>query len=302
MGAGRQNWPKPGFTLIDRFTLAGILAGKKFDKRIREFQWAFYAQLANQRAQVRDRLHKALLAAAVARFEFKSWCRITKYRWVLKPLSAGGSLGFPGGRFNVGHVDPTFSKFPALYMSKDYDTAYSEVFGQGPNAKGPLTPQEMALIHPTSLGIFRLNGKVQTVLDLHYPDRLQEFVDLIKSFTLTPDLHRTARDLAREMKLQPQKLLVTSVKELISVVLMENWRELPIQVGVPSTSQLFGQLASQAGIEAIIYPSKFDSLPCIAVFPELFSKSSSFVELDGDPPRKDIATRLDRDSWENLSK
>jgi hypothetical protein len=302
MVARKRPWDQPEFTLIDRFTLAGIRAGQDFEKRIREFQWAFYAHLAQQRAEVRDRLHRALLEAAVDRFEFSKWQRLVKYRWTLKPLSSAGSLGFPGGRFNIGAVDPSFSTFPALYLSQELETAFQETLGQRSDAKGELSAFEIALTRRTSISLFSLSGKVHTVLDLRQPERLKPFVDIIKNFTISAELRRTSRVLAREMKMPVPKLLVTSVKELLSVLLMENWRELPIQVAVPSTSQLFGQLVVTAGIEAIVYPSKYDGLPCIAIFPEAFAISSSHVVLEGQPPRQDVVTRLDQSTWQKLSR
>ncbi|MDE2313913.1 MAG: hypothetical protein KGL04_07050 [Elusimicrobia bacterium] len=46
---------------------------------------------------------------------------------------------------------------------------------------------------------------------------------------------------------------------------------------VPISSQLFGQLAADAGIEGIVYPSKFSGKDCLAVFPQNFENESYVV-------------------------
>jgi hypothetical protein len=160
---------------------------------------------------------------------------------------------------------------------------------------------EVALTRRDSIVIYSVSGKVQTVIRLDQPDRLQPFVDLIKGFSVSPELGRMNRELAKEMKAPPFKSIVTTVKELLDAIMVENWRELPVQLGIPSASQVFGQLAAQAGAEAIVYPSKFNENPCIAIYPQMFASSSSYVVLDDAPPRKDVVSRLDRNSWPALS-
>jgi hypothetical protein len=123
------------FKRIDRFTLAGLRAGKNFETRIRQFHWRLYAELAEQRSRIGDKLHKAILEAAVEDFPFNNWQRMVKNRWALKPLSARGSLGMPGGRFNIGAIEPAFAPFPALYIASDKPTAFQELLGQDLEAR-----------------------------------------------------------------------------------------------------------------------------------------------------------------------
>ncbi len=66
-----------------------------------------------------------------------------------------------------------------------------------------------------------------------------------------------------------------------------------MQVDIPANSQLFGQLVVRAGIEGIVYPSKFNDRDCLAVFPQNFSGTGSFVELLDTPPAQTVTRRLD---------
>ena len=56
----------------------------------------------------------------------------------------------------------------------------------------------------------------------------------------------------------PEPELIRTLSRLTDSLLDPNWRMWPMQFDVPATSQVFGQLVAQAGIEGIVYPSKFD--------------------------------------------
>jgi len=303
MGKGKYRGDKRGprtFRFLDRFTLAGIRAGKEFQNRISEFHWLMYAELAHQRSLILDDLHKAILGGAVEGRDFKGWQRVVRFRWSNRPLSMAGSLFSPGGRFNIGDIDKArFPAFPALYLASDKETALPEALGQDVQPGGKLTPYEAALAKPDSVAIVSMSGRVETVVDLAKAERLDAFVELIRGFHLSVDLQRMGRALAKELKISPLNL-VRNTKELLAVLLAPNWRELPMQLGIPSTSQLFGQLVAQSGVEAIAYPSKFSERPCLAIFPQAFAGGSSYVALDSEPPRKNITTRLNRENWQSL--
>jgi hypothetical protein len=306
MSKGKHRWkgripPPRTFKLIDQFTLSDIRVGKQLEARIREFHWRYYADLALKRSEVRDKLHQSLMEAALERREIRNWQRVVGYQWCLKPLSAGGSLGMAGGRFNIGKGDPErFPAFPALYLSEDFETAASEALGQGISAQAKLTAYEQALASEKSFSRFTVSGHVETVIDLDQLDRLKPFIDIIKDFEISPDVMHKGRDLAKIMK-QPLPNVIKSLRELEAALFAPNWRELPVQLGVPSTSQIFGQLVYQSGVEAIQYPSKFTGRPCLAIFPELFAHSPSIVALNEDtPPRKDVITQLDRETYTRL--
>ncbi len=102
------------------------------------------------------------------------------------------------------------------------------------------------------------------------------------------------------MGMQPPTL-VRDTAGLARVLLETNWRGWGMHVDVPSPSQIFGQLVSEAGIEAILYPSKFGEGDCLAVFPKNFEGSDAVLQLD-DPAPPDIDTlRMDSTTWRALS-
>ena len=70
---------------------------------------------------------------------------------------------------------------------------------------------------------------------------------------------------------------------------------------VPTTSQIFGQLVVEAGIEGILYSSKFTNKNCLAVFPQNFDETSgSFIQLDDETPAGVTIPRLDARVWKEF--
>ena len=55
---------------------------------------------------------------------------------------------------------------------------------------------------------------------------------------------------------------------------------------------------ANAGIEGILYPSKFTGKKCLAIYPQNFD-SDSFIAVDGNTPTGAIS-RLDANSWTSL--
>lgn len=76
-----------------------------------------------------------------------------------------------------------------------------------------------------------------------------------------------------------------------------------MQRDIPSNSQIFGQIVRSAKIEGILYPSKMSNGKqklCIAIFPENFDDSNSFVEIEDDVPESVTNKRLDQYSYRNF--
>jgi hypothetical protein len=96
-----------------------------------------------------------------------------------------------------------------------------------------------------------VSGVLNSVIDLNKGGELQDFVNLINDFKIPEHLKESFK------KFNLSSELVTTVPMLINCLLDPNWRVNPMQFDVPSTSQIFGQLAIDAGIEGIVYPSKF---------------------------------------------
>jgi len=278
--------------ILDEFSPASIQHSKRKIELLLQYHWDFYCDLVIKRAKVLPEIKESLAAAAIKGFPFDHWQRVTKYKWSLSPLSSCGSLNCPGGRFNIGDIDTTrFPPFPALYISSDRDTCIQEMFG--PPLNGPLTPFEFALTNPNSLSSISMSGSLESAIDLRDKHSLKGFVDILKKFDIPDDLMQDARELNIA---DPQ--LLTTVDQLINALLDPNWRLSPIQLDIPGPPQIFGQLVREAGVDGIIYPSKYTSKPCLALFPHNFEKSESYVQLDDTPPLDTIIRRLDASNWQ----
>lgn len=127
---------------------------------------------------------------------------------------------------------------------------------------------------------------------------MQGLVDIIGTFTFPDELIRDAAKIG----LEPPGL-IKSIEELGQNVLKSDWRYWPMQFDVPHTSQIFGQLATEAGIEAILYPSKFNDRDCLVVFPQNFElDSDSMVFLDDPPPDGTLNKMVDASVWAEMNR
>jgi hypothetical protein len=264
---------------LDRVSLAAVRRSKRYALDMLRYHWDYYACLAQQRVEESDAIKKSLLGAAEGPFEFNGWQRVVDYRYSLAPLSAIGSvITDPGGRFNIGDVDKTrFTRFAGLYIASNESTALVEKFGADDKDTG-LSNLDFALRPGRSYTCVSVTGRMEAVLDLRSPNRLEPFVEIIKAFKLPPDLAGRASALG-----VPPPTVVDSVTKLVGLVMAAAWRDLPMQADIPAGSQIFGQLVWNAGIEGIVYPSVETNSACIVVFPENLA-SSSFVRLDHEPP------------------
>lgn len=282
---------------LDRFSAAEIRGWEDFKDRFSRFQWEYYQQLSYQRRRAADDLRRTLLEAAKGPFPFSKWQRVVRHRYSVEPLSLKGSVASdPGGRFNVGAIDPdTFPPFPALYAASDKDTALQEHLCQSLTEKSDLSPHEFALLSRASLTNVSISGRLDRIIDLGEPARLSEFVEVLAGFELSESLFREAKALRIE---KPK--VVRTISELMQAVLNKDWRIAPMNYDVPSQPQIFGSLVVEAGIEGIIYPSKFTQKECLAAFPHKFRGKDSFVVLDDEPPPQTVERRLDMESWKRL--
>lgn len=116
------------FVLLDQFSVEDIHKWIAFKEQFLKYHWDYYNDLAYQRSKIADKIKKSLLGAAQKAFTFKKWQRAVKYKYANEPFSAAGSLADPGGRFNIGDINPSqFPPFPALYLASDKDTALQEL-------------------------------------------------------------------------------------------------------------------------------------------------------------------------------
>lgn len=203
-----------------------------------------------------------------------------------------GSLADPGGRFNIGDIDQArFPIFPTLYLAEDKETALQEALCRPVSPEVQEKALESALTDGRSISIVSVCGRLESLIDLNQPETLRGFVDLIKGLGMPKSVLRTAGRYGIQLE------VIRTVDRLIKTLLEPNWRAWPMQFDVPASTQIFGRLVKDAGIEGILYPSKYNGRNCIAMFPQSFQNTSSFVELSDKPPRGVKRTRLDSNNW-----
>lgn len=280
--------------VLDYGLIADIPKTKELFERQAQYHWEFYSELAYLRNRIYDLLKSSLREVAVP-FEFPIWQRAVKYRYSLTPLSTKGSLVEPGGRFNIGAIDPSrFPVFPALYLASDKKTALAELLGRDGPANS-LTPEELALTKSTSITVVSVSGKLESVLDIRDSSNLAGFVSLIKDFRLSSKL--TAK--AKSVGLYPVKI-VKNANQLVGELQSFKWREWPMGYDVPASPQIFGRIVLDAGIEGILYDSVLTHTPCAAIYPQNFQNSSSYIELDDPCPIETIHKRIDSTTFQNF--
>lgn len=285
--------------LLDQFSILDIHKWQVIKDDVLKFHWDYHSDLAYQRSKIADQIKNALLEAAERNFLFKHWQRVVKYKYALEPFSISGSLTDPGGRFNIGDIKPSqFPPFPALYIASDKNTALQELLSQQIIAGQENRAFDFALANPASVTNISISGNLDSIINLRKQDKLQHFVNLIKDFTISGHLKETAKKIGF-----PPPDLIKTVPKLIDALLVPNWREWPMQFDVPVASQIFGQLVSEAGIEGILYASKFSGKDCLAIFPQNFDEhSGSFIQLDDEAPAEIKTRRLDAKIWSELQK
>ncbi len=169
-----------------------------------------------------------------------------------------------------------------------------EHLGQVDFPGSQLTAAEMALVNPSSETIVSISGQLDTVFDLTQANNLIGFVELIKHFTLSDEL----LFFPKTKKLIIPKLEIINTPQLLLESLLDpKWRLLPSNYDVPSNSQIFGHLIYQAGIEGIIYPSKFTNELCLIIFPHNFPGTDSYLLMDDEAPHENVPKRIDSNNW-----
>lgn len=290
---------KPRQFSVESGFLKDIELYKKRTAELLRFFGDFYWELASQRAKVQDQINLALAKNAIENYKFEGWQRAVKYKYSLDPLNPSGSLKDPGGRFNIGEIDTNrYPTFPALYLATDKDTALQEHLGQIEDHKKRLSALDIALTNPDSVSIVSVKGHLDQVFDLTQSEGLADFVEINGKFEFSENIAHQMKSLRI-----PEQRVVQNVEDLSRSFLMPNWREMPMAFDIPSNSQIFGQLVVSAGIQGILYPSKLTGKPCLAIFPQTFKNTGSYVELIDEMPVSTVPRRIDANSpmaWEIL--
>ncbi len=291
--AGSTEPDLPSLIELERFTAASLNQWKTAAQRLEGLQRSLHFGLESQRQRAEGTLLESIRACATSGFEGLGWGRIVDLRYSLEPLSTAGSLQGIGGRFNVGAgLSPAvFTAFPALYCAADYPTAFLEKFGspQDSLTQG-LSGEDLALRSPSSFSFVRLNLKLETVLDISDHATLKPIVAILRDFAVPKTVTQTARKLG----LKQAPWLIRSATTLQKQLIHPNWRLRPMQFDLPANSQIFGRLVAAAGVHGIVFPSSRDlAKRCVALYPQNWAGSTSFIEIADQSPVAITARRID---------
>ena len=264
--------------VLEKGSLQDILTHKSEMRRRINYCWSEYVELAFQRESKKDKIFQSLRSKAIKNYSFTNWQRLVKFKYSLHPLSCVGSMEYIGGRFNYGNnINGNLTAFPTLYLAQDKDTAFQEVLMKGLISQ--LDGPELALTNPDSITIISISGILETIFDLRNSKYLSAFVKIIKDFKFSPEL----KTKSKKYGLKLGKMLKTS-KELWESLNQKDWRKTPNLFDIPSNNQIFGHTVNEAGICGILYKSHFTGRDCLAIFPDNFKNTESFVSLDDDAP------------------
>ena len=282
--------PKLGEPLydLDHFTDAGMHTWDVYARAVRDFHYALFFELEGQRAARQKEIRAALQSVEAIKVPIDEWCRIANFKYALTALSPAGSLTHVGGRFNFGRdIDEArFAPFPALYIAEDFETAYREYYGLSKGATaGGLTPEELCLEKQGSIAVLKLVGCVSNVFDLTAVSNLNALCRILSRFTLSTRVKSLEREMRRlENPPRAATTIVTTPRQLMTSVMLENWNAWPVHFDVPSNSQVLATMVIDAGFEGILYPSTKDGKNCLAIFTRTMKHSESRIALHPDRP------------------
>jgi hypothetical protein len=215
------------------------------------------------------------------------------YQYSDQPLSAAGSIRSIGGRFNVGEgLNPKLNPFHGLYIAEDPDTAFREYFG---DARNGLAALDLALTPRKSYSSVCLSGVLHNVLDVTTPAQLKSFCEAYRHFTINPRY----KNLLAGTNIRPLTI-AADPGMLLHTMQAANWRELGMQLGIPSNSQVFGRLAFEAGYDGIIYQSARKGRRCACIFLENLKHSETTISIADPVPSTETIVTLDSTTWPKL--
>lgn len=283
------------FFLLDKFSADDIDRWKQSYQKLYEFYWDEYSYYAHQRTRKAESLKNAILEVCQP-YTFKDWYRCIDVRHMLKPLSAVGSkISLQGGRFNIGQIDfGKFPSFPALYIAENQETSEREKF-QVKKDNSVFDAFDFGLVKKSSYGFVRMHGNIELVIDITNDINLKPFLKQIKKLVPSEEIIKKAQALGVNV---PDS--IRTMKKLKETLTEWEWSSNPVVLDIPSNSQIFGLIAKMAGAHGILYKSKFYTGKCLAIFPENFNASTSFVQTTDPMPTDQVIARLDKNSWQQL--
>lgn len=282
------------FVMLESLPPRAIKKWIKRHEAVLDYTAAHFSYFAHHRSKKMEELKQSIQENTIP-CEFNNWCRTVSHQFSNTPLSAIGSIkSLPGGRFNIGQIDiARFPQFAALYLAEDTVTALLEMLGIHPEESiDGLSGRELAAAG--NFSHFKIGGKLTNVLDLTNPQALQQFYTYISSIKLPAYF----KNKARELQMFPMPP-VKNLDELEKTIFANDWRLMPMQFDVPANSQILGQIAYSAGIEAIVYPSVKTGKKAMAIFPGNFNHSDAYIEIIGNVAETVTHTKIDKNSYQN---
>ncbi len=280
--------------LLDSFSAHDIEKWREKHESLFDFYWEEYSYYANERSKLANKVQKALIKGAIS-YKFDKWFRVLTQKYNNNPLSAAGSrLHSIGGRFNFGQIDPMkYPPFSCLYIASNHDTAMAEKFSSNAPDKRKIKREEFtgSLV---SYSATQLSGKLDLVLDVTDKKALSPFINVIKKIPVPDELKKKAKKLRLN---EPQN--VRTPAQLKNIMRDHNWAAQPSLFTIPSSSQIFGHIVYNAGIQAILYRSKHTEKLCLGVFPENFEDKSGYLSLV-DPAARGVQTELSKKTWREM--
>lgn len=289
--------PPAGILELERFNEASLTKWLNVSCDLDQLAGELYYSIRPDQNRFRANILEALRSVPGKALTLQNWSRIVSYRYTLQPLSCLGSMLTIGGRFNPGaELDPgTMAPFPALYVATDYETAFREKFqiASGTTVDG-LSPQELALEMGASHSTVLLRGEVHNIFDMTLRN-LEPVASIFRKIKMPPRAQALKKKLGtRELK------MVTTAADLYRTVLDFNWRQSPVQFGLPAPSQVLAEFIRAAGFEGVYYKSSKGPGHCLALFPDRL-QDASYLELADAAPAELKYPRMDFESAPELS-
>jgi RES domain-containing protein len=281
----------PPLGVLEDFTAESLAQWRAAARNLERYSNSLFFDLERHRARHSGELIDAIRASAKGPIEFQGWARLVDHRYTNVPLSVDGSVKGDGGRFNIGQaLNPaSYTPFPALYVAEDFSTSYRERFGiDRESSAAGLAAGELMLRRASSFTSVALDIRLELLVDVGDLEALRATAAVLRKFTMPASI----QVMARALRLKAPGLVRTAAG-LQRQLLARDWRIEPVQYGLPANSQIFGRLCAAAGIHGILYPSVRDGdKRCLALFPQNWAGSTSFVELIGPSPPEVRITRL----------
>ncbi len=193
----------PSLEVLEQFTRESLRQWKAAGKNLEALSHSLFFELERHRTEHASELIQAIQGGLKRGYEFSSWARIVDFRYSMQPLSMAGSVARDGGRFNIGgSLNPAaYSKFPALYVAEDFETAYRERNGiDRKKSISGLTADELILRRPGSFTYVELKGNLESFVDITDLDVLKPVAAILGSFKLPKPVLPLARAISTELE------------------------------------------------------------------------------------------------------